>query len=188
MLLEENTYIDVRVKNIRLMSNDSDSSSPLKWSKEPCYSDPVTVKAQYNKLTEDWRHINTMTWGVPAVAVTVMSGLILAAYQPQLEGWPRIVSLGVGSLLLFALTIEVIKKRLLMSAISGKLEDLEGSLKFSASTGKLIDYVDNLYKNSCYTNPDQGDPIYRIFKWSYARQWLCKVKEKAIDFFLAYNV
>jgi hypothetical protein len=49
-----------------------------------------------------------------------------------------IISLGFGALLLFTLTVEVIKKRLLMSAISGKLADLEGGNevdKFSATTG-----------------------------------------------------
>jgi len=73
-------------------------------------SEPVTAKIQYNKLAEDWKHINTMIWGVPAVAISIMTGLVFAAYQPQLEGWPRILSLGVGALLLFALTVEVIKK------------------------------------------------------------------------------
>ncbi len=76
----------------------------------PGNSEPVTIKTQYDKLAEDWRHINTMIWGVPAVAISIMTGLIFAAYQPQLEGWPRIMSLGVGALLLFALTVEVIKK------------------------------------------------------------------------------
>jgi hypothetical protein len=86
-----------------------------------------------------------------------------------------IISLGFGALLLFTLTVEVIKKRLLMSAISGKLADLEGGNevdKFSATTGGLIDYVDEIHQKSGYTNPDQGDPIYRLFKWSYARQYL----------------
>jgi hypothetical protein len=79
-----------------------------------------------------------MIWGVPDVAVLIMTIIILAAYQQQLEGWPRIISLGFGALLLFTLTVEVIKKRLLMSAISGKLADLEGGNevdKFSATTG-----------------------------------------------------
>jgi hypothetical protein len=39
-----------------------------------------------------------------------MTGVIVATYSPYLEGWPRIAALGVGSLFLFALTIEIIKK------------------------------------------------------------------------------
>jgi hypothetical protein len=94
-------------------------------SSSPDSSDPVTIKTQYGKLAEDWRHINTQIWGVPAVAISIMTGLILAAYQQQLYGWPRVISLGVGALLLFALTVEVIKKRFL--GVSS-LEQGEGEL------------------------------------------------------------
>lgn len=92
------------------MPNNSDSSAPVRWPKESCCPDPVTKKIQYDKLANDWRHINTMIWGVPAVAISIMTGIILAAYTKELEGWPRIISLGFGALLLFALTVEVIKK------------------------------------------------------------------------------
>src|SRR5207245_1766799 len=92
--------------------------------------------------------------------------------QPQLEGWPRILSLGIGALLLFALTVEVIKKRLLMSSISGWLRDLEehsGLGQFPSSTLDLIKYADTP------ENPDEDDPVYKLFKWSYARQYLTYV-------------
>jgi hypothetical protein len=39
-----------------------------------------------------------------------MAGIIVVAYRPELAGWPRFVSLAIGSLFLFGLTIEVIKK------------------------------------------------------------------------------
>jgi hypothetical protein len=128
------------------------------------------IKMQYDKLAGDWRHINLMIWGVPAVAISIMTGLVFAAYQ--LEGWPRIISLGVGALLLFALTVEVIKKRLLMSAISERLRNLEKDSRleeFPVSTRALIKYV------TTDKNPDESDPIYKLFKWSYARQYLTYV-------------
>ena len=76
------------------------------------------MKIQYSKLSDDWRHFNNIIWGVPSVAVAIMTGVILAPYNPDLQGWPRITYLGVGSLFLFALTIELVKKRLHMNAIS----------------------------------------------------------------------
>jgi hypothetical protein len=69
-----------------------------------------TKRTQCDKFANDWRHINTIIWGIPAVAVTIMAGIIVAAYSKELDGWPRIVLLGVGALFLFALTVEVVKK------------------------------------------------------------------------------
>jgi hypothetical protein len=68
------------------------------------------MKTQYGKLSEDWRQFNTILSGIPTVAVSIMAGIIIVAYQPGLAGWPRFVSLAIGSLFLFALTIEVVKK------------------------------------------------------------------------------
>jgi hypothetical protein len=44
----------------------------------------------------------------------------------RLQGWPRFVSLAIGSLFLFVLTIEVVKKRVHMNAISDILKELQG--------------------------------------------------------------
>jgi hypothetical protein len=44
------------------------------------------------------------------VAIAIMTGVILAACQSQPEGPPRIVALSLSSLLLFALTVELVKK------------------------------------------------------------------------------
>jgi hypothetical protein len=61
-----------------------------------------------------------------------MTEVIVAAYSPYLEGWPRIAALGVSSLFLFALTIEIIKKREHMNAISFLLKDLQVGLRLPA--------------------------------------------------------
>lgn len=84
------------------------------------------IKAQYDKIANDWRHFNTIIWGIPSVAVAIMTGIIIAAYQPHadLQGWPRIASLSLGSLLLFALTVETVKKRHHMNAMSILLKRL----------------------------------------------------------------
>jgi hypothetical protein len=127
------------------------------------------TQAQYDKLAQDWRHINTMIWAVPTVAISIMTGILIGTYG-HLNGLPRVLSLGLGSLLLFALTIELVKKRLLMNAISASLHDLEAKLKltpFPYSTPGLIKHMSGIENN-----PDERDPIYRIFKWAYAREYL----------------
>ena len=83
-------------------------------------------KSQYEKLANDWRQVHSIIWGVPSVAIAIMTGIILVAFQSQLEGPPRIVTLSLGSLLLFALTVELVKKRLFMDALSVRLQELEG--------------------------------------------------------------
>lgn len=74
---------------------------------------------------------------------------------------------------LFALTVEVVKKRLLMNAISARLQFLERGpkIEFPSSTDDLIDYVDQNVKD----NLDKKDPVYNLFLWSYARQYLAMV-------------
>lgn len=83
------------------------------------------LKMQYDKLSEDWRYFNTLLWGIPSVAIAVMTGIIIAAYQKDIVDWARIGSLGIGSFLLFALVIETVKKRQHMYVISQILKDLQ---------------------------------------------------------------
>lgn len=85
------------------------------------------MKTQYQKLGEDWRHFNSIIWGIPSVAVAIMTGIIITAYQPQLVGWPRFTSLAVGSLFLFALAVELSRKIQHMYAISFLLDHLQKS-------------------------------------------------------------
>ena len=71
------------------------------------------LKKQYDKLTEDWRYFNNLIWGVPTVAIAIMTGIMIGAYQNLHDGsWERIASLSIGSFFLLALTIEVIKKKI----------------------------------------------------------------------------
>jgi len=61
-----------------------------------------------------------------------------------------------------------------MSAITRRLGDLEkqgGVAEFPSSTEDLIEYVNTQKK----MDPDEDDPIYKLFKWSYARQYLTYV-------------
>jgi hypothetical protein len=39
------------------------------------------LKKQYDKLTEDWRYFNNLIWAVPTVAIAIMTGIMIGAYQ-----------------------------------------------------------------------------------------------------------
>jgi tetratricopeptide (TPR) repeat protein len=135
----------------------------------------IDIEKQYDKLAQDWRDINNIIWGIPAVAISIMTGIIVASYQAGLMGWPRIILLGVGSILLFALSLEVVKKRLLMNAISKRLHELEtkcGDDNLVPSPYSTPDLLKYTYEKD---NPDDKDPVYVLFKWSYARQYLTQV-------------
>ena len=54
------------------------------------------LKTQYDKLTDDWRSFNNLIWGVPTVAIAIMTGILIGAYHSLAPGtWERIASLGM---------------------------------------------------------------------------------------------
>ena len=116
----------------------------------------ITREVQYARLAEDWRHVNNLMWGIPSAAIAIISGVIVAAYQPDLIGFPRIITLGLGSIFLFALTVEIIKKRLLMNAISARLylmEDTSELDPFPSGTEGLLEEVEkNIEKRNIEKN------------------------------------
>jgi hypothetical protein len=145
---------------------------------------PDYLKMQYKKLAEDWRYFNTLLWGIPSVAIAIMTGIIIASYQAYVIGWERIASLGLGSFLLFALTVESIKKRQHMDVIELLLEDLQKrglELKdYVFPVGRpydieiyLKDHPKNPDDNLEAKNPD--DKIFNFFKVFYAREVLTLV-------------
>jgi hypothetical protein len=89
---------------------------------------PDDLKTQYDKLSEDWRQLNSMLWQIPSAAVSIFSAIVIVAYQQSLEGWPRFIMLAVSFLFLFALTLEVVKKALYMNVISNRLKNLQKEL------------------------------------------------------------
>jgi hypothetical protein len=137
------------------------------------------IKTQYDKLANDWRHFNTIIWGIPSVAVAIMATIIIAAYQKELEGWPRIASLSLGSLLLFALTIETVKKRHHMNAMSLLLKRLQEEglkLEYRFPVG-ISDDIDTYISSWEEDHPkdlqlDSGDRLFNFFKHTYARKYL----------------
>ena len=156
------------------------------------YSQPEKelMRIQYDKLSDDWRHFNTIIWGVPSVAIAIVTGIILAAYRPELEGLPRIIALSIGSLFLFALTIELVKKRLHMNAISFLLNDLQVSLglpkdflfplgikqkEIEEAIMRSINKGEEDVKYSKQIPLDFTDNLFKFFQKYYARKYLTYV-------------
>jgi hypothetical protein len=118
-----------------------------------------SIRIQYSKLSEDWRQFNNILWGIPSVAVSIMVGIIAVAYQPGLAGWPRFVALAIGSLFLFALALEVAKKRLHMILAEDVLTEIQNSKimglgEFKLSWGKAYDYWDTIKDSSRHAHED----------------------------------
>jgi hypothetical protein len=145
------------------------------------------MKEQYSKLSDDWKHFNNIIWGIPSVAIAIMTGVIVVAYSPGADGWPRITTLAVGSLFLFALTIELIKKRLHMNAISYLLNDLQVGLgipkdftfPLGTTSSEIEDTIErSIKRGEAFPNyakerpPDFRDALFRAFQKSYARKYL----------------
>jgi predicted RNA-binding protein with TRAM domain len=126
----------------------------------------------------DWKYFNTLLWGVPSVAIAIMTGIIFAAYQKEVVGWARIAALSIGSFLFFALTVESIKKRQHMDVLSRLLMDLQKSgLQLS---GHFIFAVGLQYDIERYlaNKPKMhkgDDKVFNFFKVFYARRVLTLV-------------
>lgn len=136
----------------------------------------LDLRTQYDRLAEDWRQVHSVVWGIPSVAIAIFTGIVFAAYQPEMEGWQRIIVLSVGSVLLFGLTVEIIEKRMFMNAISAKMYFLEKSTPldpFNIRKRDVIKILDK-YNDEMKRKPDADLP-YRLFKWSHARAGLAYV-------------
>lgn len=150
----------------------------------------ITDEIQYNRLTEDWRQIHNVIWGIPSIAVSIIAGVIIVAYN--LEGWPRVVVLGLGSIFLFSMTVEIVKKRLTMDAISARMQRIEMKSKltvgpFPSGTHELIREQKDLVEEKeqeqkkagiqVYEENREGttDSPYLLFKFSHARACLTYV-------------
>jgi hypothetical protein len=147
------------------------------WEKE-------VMKMQYIKLADDWRSFNNLIWAVPTVAIAIMSGMLIAAYRPEFESLPqvRVIILSLGSLFLFTLTVEVVKKRFHMNAITSLLQDLEEGLglkpnfRFPLGTEGIEKYIEGKSNIAANKKPDDySDPVFEFFKLAYARKYLTYV-------------
>ena len=83
----------------------------------------ISDEKQYERLSEDWRQIHNVIWQIPSVALSIITGVVFVAYN--LDGWIRVLALGLGSIFLFSMTVEIVKKRLTMDAVASRMQRIE---------------------------------------------------------------
>jgi len=137
----------------------------------------LSIQTEYDRIAQDWRQIHTVVWGIPNVAVAILTGIVIAAYQSELDGWPRIAVLGAGSVLLFALTVEIVEKRVFMNAISARLYFMEKHNHLEPFNIRKLDVTRELNKyNKAMDRPKSDTDLpYRLFRFSHAREGLTYV-------------
>lgn len=109
---------------------------------------------QYNRAAEDWRHISSLIWQIPTVAVAITSAIFGISFQ-FLDGIPRSILLFLGSLFLFTLSIALAKYRLFHDSRTTWLQYLEKEFKITqmpVTTEETKTYLKNknITKNNLY--------------------------------------
>jgi hypothetical protein len=84
--------------------------------------------AQYERLAEDWRFHHKLIWEIPAVAVTIMTGILAVSYS-QLQSYPRLILLSLGAVLLFGFATAAGKHRFGADYRSAYIVKTESELK-----------------------------------------------------------
>jgi hypothetical protein len=106
---------------------------------------------QYDRLAEDWGLHHDLIWQIPTVAIAIIGGILTVSYS-FLAGMPRAILLGIGSALIFALTIALAKHRLGADARSQFLMDLETEIFKIKQFPIKTDGIKHYLKDKSLTN------------------------------------
>jgi hypothetical protein len=137
-----------------------------------------SAELQYNRFSEDWRHVNTILWQLPSIAVSIMAGIVAVAYQ-ILGDWPRILLLSAGSLFMFVLAIAIVRQIVFANTRLRFLQYLE----YKSNTKKFptglrddaedISYILNDMPTKELTfDPDVQDDLIKFLSKRSSRKWL----------------
>jgi hypothetical protein len=78
---------------------------------------------RYNRYAEDWRFHHKLIWEIPSVAMAILAGILTISFS-FLGPLPRVILLGLGTVLIFGLFLAVLKHRFGADLRTGFLEDL----------------------------------------------------------------
>lgn len=139
--------------------------------------------AQYNRFAEDWRHISTLIWQIPTIAIAVMTGVIGVSFE-FLDNLPRILLLAVGAFFLFTLCIALAKHRLFHDSRSIFIRELEQKFRVkrfptegAVTKAYLVErktHTSNVLSAEGIRQPE-GFTDYPIYNWFSSRRsamWL----------------
>ena len=168
------TIIDIKVKAFKLILSEENREQEHYEN----HNTRFNVDIQYNRFAEDWRHVNTIIWQLPSIAISIMGGIIAVAYH-FLEGWPRIMLLSTGSLFMFVLTIVVARQIDFANTRFRFLQYLE--YKYHATifpTGlhddldKIDEKLEDMPLKELTFNPYGGDRMFKFLSKQSSRKWL----------------
>jgi hypothetical protein len=138
----------------------------------------INVEIQYNRFAEDWRHVNTIIWQLPSIAISIMGGIVAVAYN-FLEGWPRVMLLSTGSLFMFVLTIVVARQIVFANTRLRFLQYLEYKLNakifptgLHEDQNKIDGLLMDMPRNKLTFNPTGGDRMFKLLSRQSSRKWL----------------
>jgi hypothetical protein len=112
---------------------------------------------QYNRFAEDWRHISSLIWQIPSIAIGIMTDIIGVSFQ-FLDDLPRILLLGAGAFFLFSLCIALAKHRLFHESRSVFLRDLEREfhvIEFPTEGQRTKNYLNEKSKDVAVLSSDE---------------------------------
>ena len=46
----------------------------------------IIVQAQYDRLAQDWRQVHNIIWGIPTIAITIITGISLLLISHHWKG------------------------------------------------------------------------------------------------------
>jgi hypothetical protein len=138
--------------------------------------------AQYNRFAEDWRHVSSLIWQIPSIAIAIMTGIIGVSFQ-FLDGVPRIVLLGIGAFFLLAICVALAKHRLFHESRSVFMRDLErnfGITVFPTEGKQTKNYLNkSKLKGAPISDsndiPEDNFTNFRLYNWLSSKRsaiWL----------------
>jgi hypothetical protein len=133
--------------------------------------------AQYQRLAEDWRFHHKLIWEIPAVAVTIMTGILVVSYS-QLESYPRLILLSIGAVLLFGFTVAAVKHRFGADYRSTYLEKTESELKIRVlplRTEESIQRMEDDKKEKDDKKDSADDRLYSCLRKVSAEKFLIRL-------------
>jgi len=133
-----------------------------------------SLRMQYERIAEDMRNIDRISWELPSVAVAIMTGLVAVSYY-YLTGLIRFSVLFLGGCFLLTLTIANAKHRFMMDVKTRFLQQIERELQiqvFPTTTKESIIYLEEQKREG---SEEREIWLINLFKNQPAGIWLLQM-------------
>mgnify|MGYP007042435266 CR=1 FL=1 len=133
-----------------------------------------SLRMQYERIAEDMRSVDRISWELPSVAVAIMTGIVAVSYY-YLTGLIRFSVLFLGGFFLLTLTIANAKNRFMMDVKTRFLQQIERELRiqvFPTTTKESIIYIEEQKRKG---SEEREIWLLNLFKHQQAGIWLLHV-------------